>query len=153
MGSTVRDLWDLGRFKHCRLAHPATADTRPDPTSARDLTTGDVRGQKWLSLNSFAARMLSAGMGWENLAIWQMRKALEETLDNQTAVQVDLQIAMANEWLKRSGHFLLFSAVRDQELNDSDKRALAAGPLFAGEPGSNPERWGFWKRRLGQIKG
>ncbi|KAJ0345552.1 hypothetical protein COL154_003153 [Colletotrichum chrysophilum] len=36
--------------------------------------------------------------------------------------------------------------------DDQEQRIYRAGPLFAGTFGFNLERWGFWKRRLGELK-
>ncbi|KAI8314668.1 hypothetical protein K4K61_004310 [Colletotrichum sp. SAR11_59] len=36
--------------------------------------------------------------------------------------------------------------------DDQEQRIYRAGPLFAGTFGCNLERWGFWKRRLGELK-
>lgn len=57
-------------------------------------------------------------------------------------------MAVSHEWITHAGKVLLEKSRAGGELSEADKRALAAGKLFGGEPGLNTDRWTFWKQRL-----
>ncbi|PNY23326.1 Uncharacterized protein TCAP_06734 [Tolypocladium capitatum] len=108
--------------------------------------------QEWISLNSFAARILGANLQtWVNLAIWEFRSGLEEPpLSSQAAKETAL--ATACEWVTHAGKALHEQGRRVQQLDAMEQRALKAGTLFeGGKPGLSDERWQFWRERMGVL--
>ncbi|KAK0639676.1 hypothetical protein B0T16DRAFT_423561 [Cercophora newfieldiana] len=114
----------------------------------------------WLNLNSFVARLFGSGVFKSyRFPIWQLRQGLEDDLSEEAkgdctpAEAVDNRVAVASEWLIHAGPALLkLSLLEDQELDDALRRSYRPGVLFSGNPGFNLERWGFWKRRLGELR-
>jgi hypothetical protein len=103
--------------------------------------------RSWLSVNSFAARLVgSSTEDWTNFAIWSLRDALEQ--DGASAAAQDGAVAVAHEWIVHAGKVLLEKSRSGGELSKVDQKALAAGKLFGGEPGLTVQRWNFWKQRL-----
>lgn len=103
--------------------------------------------QQWINLNSFAARLLNLdGLTWNYYAIWSLRSALEEPSEGS---KLDCDVAAAAQWIAHSGP-LLSKLVRENPHGEDD-RALAPGKLYKGKGGWCPERWQFWKQRLGEI--
>ena len=123
-----------------------------DPTfEAEDDETEHYSLDEWLNLNSFSARLLGAGLvGWVNFAIWQLRHGLEEEMN--PGPSTDNRVAVASEWVIQSGPDLLRRCLLSSVLDEAETRSYSAGALYAGHPGLCLERWGFWKRRLGEIR-
>lgn len=63
-------------------------------------------------------------------------------------------VAVASEWLIHAGPAILKQCLLDKskELDTDARRSLKAGTYFLGRPGFNLERWGFWKRRLVELR-
>lgn len=116
------------------------------------MTEDDVHSpDEWLNLNSFAARLYASGLtGW-GYAIWELRDAFEKEL-GPSPDDNDCQIAAASEWLIQGAPQLLRVSLEVHVLDEADKRAYSGSPLWAGAPGLGAERWGFWKRRLGEVR-
>lgn len=136
-------------------------DNRPDPTfewhpEEEEPYTLD----QWLNLNSFAARLFGSSVFMSNrFPIWQLRQALEDDLQKEAkgpcspAEAIENRVSVASEWLIHAGPALLRSSLLEsQDLDDALRKSYAAGALFTGNPGFNIERWGFWKRRLGELR-
>lgn len=107
---------------------------------------------EWLNLNSFHARLLGSGLvRWENFVIWQMRHGLEEELSPGSST--DCRVAVASEWAIQAGPaFLRLCLIERSDFDELQRRSHRAGSLYAGHPGLSLERWGFWKRRLGEVR-
>lgn len=107
---------------------------------------------EWLNLNSFNARLLGSGITrWINFPIWQLREGLEDVLGPDSH-ENDCKIAVASEWIIQAGPKLLRETLLNHELDEAEERAYSGCKLWAGSPGLNTERWGFWKRRLAELK-
>ncbi|KAI9763504.1 MAG: hypothetical protein M1840_000457 [Geoglossum simile] len=143
-GSSWKGLPFLGRYLR---------DNWIDPTlEAGDDETEHYSLEEWLNLNSFSARLLGAGLaGWVNFAVWQLRHGLEEEMS--PGPSTDSRVAAAGEWIIQSGQDLLRRCLLNSALNEAEARSYSAGALYAGNPGLCLERWGFWKRRLGEMRG
>ncbi|KAL6874998.1 hypothetical protein J3F83DRAFT_535432 [Trichoderma novae-zelandiae] len=106
---------------------------------------------QWLSLNSFAARLLGASVqSWTNFALWELRDGLEEPLSSDQAR--DTHLATASEWLIQAGKVLYDEVRKNAQLDEDNVRALGPGSLFeGGSSGFNAQRWTFWKKRLQEL--
>lgn len=108
--------------------------------------------QQWVSLNSFAARVLGAKLQlWVNFAIWELRAVLEETPPS-SARERDSGLLAACQWIAYAGEWLHEQGHRGQELDKMEERALKPGSLLRDEKsGLYDERWRFWRERLGLL--
>lgn len=107
---------------------------------------------EWLNLNSLNARLLGSGVTrWYHYAIWQLREGLEDVL-GPDSYENDCKIAVASEWIIHTGPKLLHETLLNEDISEEGKRACSGGELWTGLPGLNTERWGFWKRRLAEVK-
>ena len=117
--------------------------------------------ESWLSLNSFIAQLLGAGVvQWNNFPIWQIRIALEDSTvlaRPAPGPRSDMCIRVACEWLVQAGRVLLRMCLLSSSsapLDDEDKRSLSGRDLWKGKPpGYSLQRWGFWQQRLEELKG
>lgn len=110
----------------------------------------NAKVQEWASLNSFAARLFGASLqSWINLGIWELRAGLEEPA--QSAANKDLHLTTACEWLTHAAKALHEEGKQGKELEAFEARALKSGSLLEGQAGATPERWQFWKKRLGEL--
>ncbi|KAG8156781.1 hypothetical protein KVR01_013386 [Diaporthe batatas] len=107
---------------------------------------------EWLNLNSFNARLFGSGLNrWINFPIWQLREGLEDRF-GADADENDCKVAVACEWVIQAGRRILYETLQNQEYDKAEKRSYRGLNLFTGYPGLNTERWGFWKRRLDEVK-
>ncbi|KAL6803835.1 hypothetical protein J3E68DRAFT_391653 [Trichoderma sp. SZMC 28012] len=106
---------------------------------------------QWLSLNSFAARLLSASVSsWTNFAVWELRDGLEEPLSTDEAR--DTHLITASEWITQAGQVLYKETKNSVELDSQATQVLSPGSLIKGtKSGFNEERWSFWKQRLEEL--
>jgi hypothetical protein len=106
----------------------------------------------WLSLNTFAARVLGAELQlWDNLAVWELRAALEEDESLSDSAR-KAQLATACEWIIHAGKYLFEKGHKGEKLDESDRRSLQTGKLLAdAEPGFSDARWKFWHERLVEL--
>lgn len=88
---------------------------------------------------------------WYNFAIWQLREGLEDVLGSDSH-ENDCKIAVASEWIIQAGPKLLRETLLNEDISEAEKRAYSGCELWTGLPGLNTERWGFWKRRLAEVK-
>lgn len=109
---------------------------------------------EWFNLNSFVARI---GTKFFGMGLWELRLGLEgpeaKAVKPIPEAVVNIRILVATEWILRRGRLLL----RESLLNalseaPSSGKPWDGGPLFLGTRGFNLERWGFWKRRLGEVR-
>lgn len=108
---------------------------------------------EWLNLNSYNARLYGSAIHrWRNFPIWQLREGLEAELGPDQH-ENDCKIAVACEWIIQAGPKLLRETlINENDLDEQRKKSLSGGELWAGLPGLTTERWGFWKRRLAEVK-
>lgn len=106
----------------------------------------------WISINSFAARILGASLQtWINFAIWSLRPALEEKEATKPSERDGLLTTSA-EWIEHAGKTLFELGAQDQTLDAMETRALRPGSLFESQKsGLSTERWVFWRERLGIL--
>lgn len=109
--------------------------------------------QEWVSLNSFAARLLGTSTtSWTNFGLWEIRSALEET-PSTTAHLRETVLFAACEWVLHAGPVLYEESQSHRELDDHDARSLMPGELVSTGPGFSKERWVFWRERFAVLGG
>lgn len=111
---------------------------------------------EWLNLNSFIARLFNGlVVGFANFAIFELRNGLEEDDDVPQPI-ADARIRVACEWVIQSRWRLLQLSLlnsRSTEPEDATHGSpYRGGALYSGTRGFNLERWGFWKRRLAELR-
>lgn len=132
------------------FAAPISNGAEPTPCSA----------QQWISLNSYAARLLGLRLGhWTHLAVWTLMTALEQPPKVYRS-SLNCAVAAAAEWIIHSGYFIFEritelgtdgrSGERRGEGDESSR--VSVGPLFKGKAGLTMERWHFWKQRFGEVR-
>ena len=110
---------------------------------------------EWLNLNSFVARL---GKGFVNFGLWEMRCGLEGNGDEEVdkpvpEAVVNTRILVATEWIVQGGRELLRASLLNALSGEpTSGKPWRGGPLFLGTRGFNLERWGFWKRRFGELR-
>lgn len=90
--------------------------------------------------------------------MWEIRLALEgytyEGVDDKAlpSAIIDTRVRVACTWIQLNGRRLLEqSLLNAATIKPVGSNPYATGPLFQGSIGFTLERWGFWKRRLGEI--
>ncbi|CAH0054932.1 unnamed protein product [Clonostachys solani] len=141
------------------LEHCGPWTDLPGPTFELDAEDDREFSQaEWLNLNSFIARLFNLkGKRFGNFAIWELRNGLEEDAsDAGSAAAADARVLVASEWIKRSGARLWHESVLGTFSTEPEDAAHGSpyrgGSLFHGTRGFNLERWGFWKRRLVELR-
>lgn len=105
---------------------------------------------EWLNFNSFTARLVGAGLTGPLFGLWQLNHALE--FDRLRSVHLDTAVSVASQWIRWAGKPILQACLFPPSTDEAEKRCLSAGDLYPGLPAFCLERWGFWKRRLGQLQ-
>lgn len=156
LGPCMRDAWN-------RKFPPSTQDVAAADADAASTVRPKLNGsdeddedavREWISLNSFAARMFGQKLqSWANLAIWELRAALEEQLPEASPTTAkDASLATACEWIMHAGDALHEQGLRPQSLDSMEERALKPGKLFgSATSGLSAERWSFWRKRMGEL--
>ncbi|KAJ6166964.1 hypothetical protein N7470_002411 [Penicillium chermesinum] len=117
---------------------PTTTHGAPDPDAA----------EKWINLNSFAARLRSLGYThWHNFPVWELRAALEEEIQDQDVLA--FRLAVAEQWIVHAGQAIYIHVT--MEPAEEESRTMKPGPLYEGKAKLDLERWGFWKNRLAEL--
>ncbi|KAK4977511.1 hypothetical protein LTR66_003915 [Elasticomyces elasticus] len=145
---TIVTVWtaNLRLWTDLPLLGPSMREAWLMPTYRNAQPTAEA-AQQWISLSSFAARLLNHEMvSWTSFAVWQLREALEEP---STGPKLQCDIAAAAEWIVHSG-VLLYSSRSNDEVDPKD-RSVMAGSIYKGKWSLCPERWEFWKLRFGEI--
>ncbi len=151
LGPALRDAWNC---KSSRLYHDgARAETLTQSTVKPEFDGKEDHAslQKWISLNSFAARILGSRMQSSfNLGLWELRAGLEEK--HSSDASRDLHLNTASEWLWHAGeelHRLSTAAgtLHQQELDVTKTGSLVEAPA----KGPSKDRWTFWKKRLTEL--
>ncbi|OAA70235.1 hypothetical protein ISF_02209 [Cordyceps fumosorosea ARSEF 2679] len=106
--------------------------------------------QKWISLNSFAARILGHKIQSSfNLGLWELRAGLEEK--HPSDASRDLHLNTTSEWLWHAGNEL-YRLSYNGTLSQGDVDMTKTGSLVAvPTKGLSKDRWTFWKKRLGEL--
>jgi hypothetical protein len=155
-GIAMRENWNRSMYfrEQFRLQHKLKS--MKAPIFQLDIADDDERVftlDEWLSVNSFFARLGDRSLSF---GLWELRDGLEgvkaETKPAPEAV-INTRILVATEWIIHGGRGIL----RESLLNDLSEELTSgqpwcAGSLFAGARGFNLERWGFWKRRFGELR-
>jgi len=123
-----------------------------------ELDTEDDRAftlDEWLNLNSFVARLFSTTVGgFVNFAIWELRNGLEENEHDMGPVST--RVLIASEWILQSGRRLLQESLLNSLSTEPEDATHGSpyrgGSLYSGAKGFGLERWGFWKRRLTELR-
>ncbi|TQV98193.1 hypothetical protein IF1G_03936 [Cordyceps javanica] len=107
--------------------------------------------QKWISLNSFAARILGHQLQSSfNLGLWELRAGLEEKHPSEASR--DLHLNTASEWLWHAGDELHRLSGAAATLKQDEVDVTRTGSLVdAPSKGPSKDRWAFWKKRLGDL--
>ncbi|KAJ5240089.1 hypothetical protein N7468_004708 [Penicillium chermesinum] len=128
LGPVMRESWQP----------PTTTHGAPDPDAA----------EKWINLNSFAARLRSLGYThWHNFPVWELRAALEEEIQDQDVLA--FRLAVAEQWIVHAGQAIYIHVT--MEPAEEESRTMKPGPLYEGKAKLDLERWGFWKNRLAEL--
>ncbi|KAI1406825.1 hypothetical protein F5Y13DRAFT_176247 [Hypoxylon sp. FL1857] len=144
------DIWIEMRecWNQCPSGEPKSKD---DP---------EFTEEEWLSLNSFAARLYGGlGVGsFTSFAVYQVSDGLEGERKDKDQPGPETRLRVACEWVIQSGRRLMRESLLNSYANPLEKlesrysNPYSIGPLFTGSRGFNLERWGFWKRRLIEVR-
>jgi hypothetical protein len=109
---------------------------------------------EWLNLNSFVARL---GKEFISFGLWELRNGLEGLKAEEKYAPeavINTRILVATEWIIQGGRrgLLRESLLNALSHEPNSGSPWSGGPLFPGARGFNLERWGFWKRRLGDLR-
>ncbi len=126
-----------------------------DPTHESETPDVDVNSaSEWINLNAFAARIMNKGLiHWTVFAVLEIRAALEEELPGTGLIR-EYKLSVANQWILLCGTQIFKDAFRGGDLNETELRATAPGPLYmdsGGQPGLCMDRWRFWFKRLEEV--
>jgi hypothetical protein len=119
---------------------------------------------EWINLNAFAARAYRhVDASFRTFAIWELRSGLEgddTTVDDGVKKEpappaqaiLDTRVRVAAEWVICAGETLWKDSLLGVWADDTGTRAYVGGGLIPATRGLNLERWGFWKRRFGEVR-
>ncbi|KAJ4177149.1 hypothetical protein NW767_015218 [Fusarium falciforme] len=125
-----------------------------DPTATVGAPAEELKS--WRNLNSFAARLASSGATalLLHLAVWQLRRALEEpAVEGPTMA---CRVWVAADWISECAALIyqhLASAPGEQQrVDEATARALRTGPLCPDDtPPLSHARWSFWRKRFHEL--
>ncbi|KAI5809201.1 hypothetical protein BZA77DRAFT_391816 [Pyronema omphalodes] len=119
-------------------------------------TIGPEDGDRWVNFNAFCARLTRDGTcDRSSHAIWDLREALEEDLDQgedacEEEKYPDVRISVAANWITIAGDVLYRHS---SDCGKGGELGVASqGKLYSGQAGFSLERWAFWKERFGVVK-
>jgi len=99
------------------------------------------------------------GIQWKifEFAIWELRNGLEENDEEMGPKKIaEARVQVASEWIIQGARLLLRESLRNSlsaEPEDATHGSpYRGGSLYSGTRGHNLERWGFWKRRLLELR-
>jgi hypothetical protein len=108
---------------------------------------------EWLGVNSFLGRLGDESISF---GLWELRNGLEGLNDETEPAPepvINTRILVATEWIIQGGRGILRQSLLNSYSHESTGGdPWCAGPLFPGARGFNLERWGFWKRRFGELR-
>lgn len=98
------------------------------------------------------ALLWSGGLieGWD-FALWQLRSALEEEIEQPE--EATLVLAAAALWVIHGGPRIWQFVVDTPDYAGSDQRSLRAGSRFDGPGGYSFQRWEYWLRVFEERSG
>jgi hypothetical protein len=105
----------------------------------------------WLNLSSFLARHSMTWTGIADFALWALRDGLEcdlSLLNSPEPLHTRLSVAIA--WLLERSD-VIYELSKINHVLDIEG-SYDGGPLFRGPSNFSLERWGFWKRRLEELR-
>lgn len=111
-----------------------------------------------MNLNSFVARLYEAKVAhFAHFAIWQLKAGLEiNPPDMESPSIVDTSVLVSCEWIVRGGRRIFEASLRNElsetQMDTSTSDPYGVGSLFGGVGAFNLERWGFWKRRVTEVR-
>ncbi|ROT41179.1 hypothetical protein SODALDRAFT_330891 [Sodiomyces alkalinus F11] len=119
------------------------------PPEFRPNTPSDAEKDAYLSTQAFMALLWSGGLveGW-NFALWQLRSALEEEVEQPE--EEKLLVAAAALCVIHAGPQIWQLVVDPPEYTGPDNQSHRPGSRFDGPGGYNFKRWEFW---LGAFEG
>ncbi len=124
---------------------------------AEEDTERAPKRERWVNLNAFVARLTAARVyDFELYAIWQLRDALEEPVEESgeevTDSSFDAKIPAAVQWIFYCGE-LIYTSKREYEHGPRVGDPARGGELWKGDKrGFCEERWGFWKNRFAELQ-
>lgn len=150
------------------LAQPSTGPTFKAVDQSTSASDNDqpLSLNEWVNLNSFVARAFrDVQPSFRTFGIWELRSGLEGDAANDDdddeggkplpQASFDARVRVAAEWVIRAGGSLWRDSLLGvwAEETASTGRAYVGGRLIPATRGLNLERWGFWKRRFGEVRG
>ncbi|KAJ4419211.1 hypothetical protein N0V82_005118 [Gnomoniopsis sp. IMI 355080] len=118
---------------------------------------------RWMHLNSFIARLTNTipqrELRWTNMCVYQVRKPLEQSLEEVDSKVVDCWLWICTEWLLHAARTLhKFVCCADEDKvgprpRDRISPTYSTGPLAKDLPDQSAERWDFWITRLKAMSG
>ncbi|CAG8980517.1 hypothetical protein HYALB_00002514 [Hymenoscyphus albidus] len=158
-GMLTREIWNEGPIYETEPAHK---------------DENQLNLNQWLNLNSFIAKCFETNLSqavpgepipnvFANFALWELRRALEtpsqdeKNKDNHAPNEVvDMRVKVACEWIVQGTKMLLVACLHnscgDHPNGGNDGTPYGPGEAFSGNVGFSMERWGFWKRRIVELK-
>ncbi|KAK0243770.1 hypothetical protein EDD85DRAFT_760496 [Armillaria nabsnona] len=124
---------------------------------AEEDTERAPKRERWVNLNAFVARLTAARVyDFELYAIWQLRDALEEPIEESgeevTGSSFDAKIPAAVQWILYCGE-LIYTSKREYEHGPRVGDPAKGGELWKGDKrGFCEERWDFWKNRFAELQ-
>lgn len=113
----------------------------------------DFTWEEWVNVNSFVAKLGKQFLGF---GLWALRSGLEGAVEEEKHTPeavANIRILVATEWIIYDGRALLQESLLNGLSHEpTSGQPWRGGPLFPGTRGFNLERWGFWKRRLGELR-
>ncbi|KAI1759616.1 hypothetical protein GGR53DRAFT_513059 [Hypoxylon sp. FL1150] len=139
----MRDTWNL------------SPTNNPEAKDEREFTA-----KEWLNLNSFAARLYNGPHvgSFALFAICELKEGLEGEPKDDDRPEPETRLQVSCEWVVQSGRRLMRESLLDTYADPKEKletrhyNPYSIGPLFTGLRGFTLERWGFWKRRLLELR-
>ncbi|KAH8432068.1 DUF3632 domain-containing protein [Aspergillus melleus] len=121
-------------------------ETSPPEYNEKKADSWPEKARKWVSLNAFAARLLNLeSVTWDNFGLWTMRDILENEISGP---ELENGIETVAVWIKYAGKLIYETSKASEQ---PEVRMFQPGPLYSGPSKYCPERWVFWKDRLGII--
>ncbi|KAI1460134.1 hypothetical protein F4805DRAFT_418241 [Annulohypoxylon moriforme] len=120
----------------------------------------EFTAEEWLNLNSFAARLYNGPhVGCLiSFASCELSEGLEGEPKDDDRPEPETRLQVSCEWIVHSGWRLIRESLLNSYTDPKEKlesrysNPYSIGPLFTGLRGFSLERWGFWKRRLFELR-
>ncbi|CAG8956850.1 hypothetical protein HYFRA_00012305 [Hymenoscyphus fraxineus] len=176
-GMLTREIWNEGLYLPLpELFFVINQNTDPlHETNPANAYENQLNPNQWLNLNSFIAKCFENNLSnavhgepipnvFANFGLWELRRALETPGQDEKSKEiqapnevVDMRVKAACEWIVQATKMLLVACLHnscgEHSNGGSDGSPYGPGELFSGSVGFSLERWGFWKRRIVELKG